>query len=167
MEDAMRDQVAKTIFGTHLSSENLSQLLSQATIIHLSGGEFLFREGERDDRVFLLLDGQVDLAMTVPGRGLVRVLSLGAGEIIAWSSILGDGLMTCSAVCTKPAALLSVDCEQLRMAIETNQRFGYEFMNMMASALARRLLATRLQLLDLFEAGSAGRSAMMPHQQVT
>lgn len=154
MDSTIQDQITGTIFGEHLSPEYQNLVVSKSKIFQINTGEFLFREGEVNHQVYLLLDGQIDLTMAIPGRGAIRILSLGSGEIIAWSSVLGDGTMTSSAVCTRPSRLLAMDCDVLRSLIESNAHFGYEFMKMMASALASRLLATRLQLLDLFEPNS-------------
>ncbi len=157
MNETIRNQIDTTIFADHLSAKNREALFSLATRIQRDRGEYLFREGEFDKRVYLLLTGQVDLSMTVPGRGPQRILSVGPGELIAWSSILDDGTMTCSAVCTKPMEGLAIDCDRLRPLTESNRDLGFEFMRMMAAALAKRLLATRLQLLDLFQASVARR----------
>jgi CRP-like cAMP-binding protein len=140
----------QTILGEFLSPANLKRLISHSEPVDLRPGEFLFREGQQNRKVFVVLEGQLDLTMTVPGRGPTRILTLGPGEIVAWSAILGEGIMTSSAVCVESAQLIAVDCKTMLDAIESDSKFGCEFMKMMASALAKRLLATRLQMLDLF-----------------
>jgi CRP-like cAMP-binding protein len=143
-------RVERTIFGEHLSSKNLVALMSIAEFVELEAGEYLFREGEENHNVYVLLDGQLDLTMTVPGRGAQRILSLGTGELVAWSAVLGSGIMTCSAICMQSAQLIAINSKAIESMLQVDHEFGFEFMKMTASALAKRLTATRLQLLDLF-----------------
>lgn len=140
----------KSILAEFLTQANLKLLLARSNSVQLKPGEFLFREGQKNCNVFILLDGQLDLTMTVPGRGPTTILTLGPGDLVAWSAVLGDGVMTSSARCVQAAHLIAIDCQHLLDCIESDSRFGYEFMKMMATALGKRLVATRLQLLDLF-----------------
>jgi CRP/FNR family transcriptional regulator, cyclic AMP receptor protein len=143
-------KMEQSILGDFLSPSNLKLLISNSESVELSRGEYLFREGQKNCKVFVILDGQVDLTMTVPGRGPTRILTLGPGELVAWSAVLGEGIMTSSAICIERASLIAIDCKLILDRIESDSRFGCEFMKMMATALAKRLLATRLQMLDLF-----------------
>jgi CRP/FNR family transcriptional regulator, cyclic AMP receptor protein len=139
-----------TLIGQHLSQQALQQLVDLGEVVDLPSTHVLFREGEENRDLYVLLQGRLDLSMIVPGRGPSRILSLGAGDVVAWSSILGDGTMTCSATAQEDSQLLSVPAESLRTISEQDDRFGREFMQMLAVCLSKRLLATRLQLLDLF-----------------
>ena len=58
--------------------------------------------------------------------------------------------MSCSARCIDDVKLVAISGTDLDAMMEADSRFGYEFMRMMATALTKRLIATRLQLLDLF-----------------
>jgi CRP-like cAMP-binding protein len=133
-----------------LSPAFLEELATAARLVDLAGGQLLFREGTHNNELFLIDRGSIGLDMHVPGRGTTRILTLGAGEIVAWSAILGDGRMTTSALALEPSRLLALPAETLRAACAREPQLGYRFMQAMAQAVARRLTATRLQLLDLF-----------------
>ena len=90
------------------------------------------------------------LQMRVPGRDDVRILSLGPGDMVAWSALLTGGRMTASAVALEDTEVVSVSARDVLAICESNHSFGYHVMRQMGQALADRLLATRLQLLDLF-----------------
>lgn len=145
-------RIEQTAFGASLSPLSRQKLAAMATHVRLGRGEVLFREGTHNANLYLVLAGQVDLAMTVPGRGTVRILSVGPGEIVAWSAVLGEGRMTCSATAADDSELLAVPAPQLAALMSSEHEVGYEFMRVLAAALAKRLVATRLQLLDLFAA---------------
>jgi CRP/FNR family transcriptional regulator, cyclic AMP receptor protein len=142
----------ESILGRCLSPENLEILVSAAEPVDLRAGQVLFREGDFHPWIYVVLSGTVDLVMTVPGRGPCRILSLGQGDLVAWSSVLGEARMTCDAVCTLDSRSLQWSRDRLVDLCQTHPQLGYEFMSMMATALSKRLTATRLQLLDLFRA---------------
>lgn len=139
-----------SFLGKHLTQPQLQELLRLGATIDLSPRQYLFREGEENRYLFVLLSGKLDLTMTVPGRSACRILTLSPGDLVAWSALVGDGTMTCSAVGIEPSKLLAIHASSIDAIIETDSTFGYHFMKMLATALSRRLLATRLQLLDLF-----------------
>ena len=89
----------------------------------------------------------------MPTRGGVRILSVGPGDMIAWSALLGDGRMTASAVAIEDTEVVAIPAADALALSETHPEFGYYLMQRVANALANRLVATRLQLLDLFGSG--------------
>lgn len=149
-----REQLQTSIAGQFLSTEQFEVIASLAKPIDVLTGEFLFREGETNHCVYFMLEGQIDLVMRVPGRGNQRILTLGPGELVAWSALLGDGIMTCSALCIRDAKLVAIDGTAIGDRVQKDHEFGYHFMRMVSKALAQRLTATRLQLLDLFSSKS-------------
>lgn len=130
------------------------QLVLQSQRRNCQAGVVLFDEGDFNPNLYLLLQGQVDLSMKVTGRGFVKILSLGSGDIIAWSAMLGAGKMTCRATCVTDCQLIFWKQEQLETIIREQPEFGLAWMRFVATALSNRLLATRLQLLDLFSVDS-------------
>ncbi len=92
----------------------------------------------------------VALEMSVPERGMVRVLTLGAGDMVAWLALLGHGEMSTTAVSVEDTQAISISAPHLLEICESNPDVGYQIMRRMAQALSRRLVATRMQLLDLF-----------------
>ncbi|MCA9128370.1 MAG: hypothetical protein KDB22_14860, partial [Planctomycetales bacterium] len=71
-------------------------------------------------------------------------------DLLAWSSLIGDRVMTATAIAIQDSVLITLQVSELRAAMDADSRLGYEVMQAVAGALSRRLLATRLQLLDLY-----------------
>lgn len=138
-------------FTASLPEAVLARLAETATWRELETGEFLFREGEDDRHLYMVCIGGVALDMNVPGRGTTRILTLGAGDMVGWSAIVGSGRMTTSGVALEPTSVIALDAETLRQIADSDHEVGYHVMRRMATALAKRLVATRLQLLDLFD----------------
>ncbi len=139
-------------FSAMLPAEVLDQLAAASTIKQIPAGTVIFREGGTNDNLYLIRDGRLALEMSVPGRGAVRILTLGAGEMVGWSALLDEGKMTASAIAVEDSEVVVAEAEKLRQLCRANRDFGYHLMEQMAAALSKRLVATRLQLLDLFAA---------------
>ena len=148
------EQLASTVIGKYLSDDQIHKIVDVSQILEIHPGQFLFREGQNNPYVYVMLDGQIDLVMQVRSRGSQRILSLGAGDLVAWSAILGNGTMTCSALCIRHTRLVAIDARLVLDRMQSDHEFGYQFMRLLSMALAQRLTATRLQLLDLFAPAS-------------
>jgi len=116
-----------------------------------SQGELLCREGESIDELALIQRGHVGLDMFVPGRGQVRVLTLGPGEILAWSAIVGSHGATATGIAVEETKAIVFHQKDFIRLCESNHEVGYLLMRELSKAISKRLVATRLQLLDLFE----------------
>ncbi len=60
--------------------------------------------------------------------------------------------MTTTAIAQDAVQLIEMSGPDLAEACETDHEVGYQLMKRLAAALSLRLLATRMQLLDLFVA---------------
>jgi len=137
-------------FSADMPREVLEQLAAASALRRLTAGEVVFREGTRHGNLYLVRSGRIALEMNVPGRGAVCILTVGPGEMVGWSALLDRGKMTASAVAVDDSEVVVAPADNLRELSETNRDFGFHLMRQMAAALSKRLVATRLQLLDLF-----------------
>lgn len=140
----------KAHFASQLPTAVLERLAAIARVVEWNEDALVFREGEHQDDLYVISSGHIALEMNVPGRGLTRILTVRSGELLAWSALLGDSRMTATAVVTEPTQAIAISGSSLRTLCLTDHEVGYHVMTQVASALSQRLLATRLQLLDLF-----------------
>lgn len=133
-----------------ISENHLHQLAASAVAQHYAPGSTLFQENAVHHTFYLIVEGTVALDIHIPRRGTKRVLSVGPGEILAWSAILGNGVMTTSAVTTAATSLIAWPAQKLLALCQADHEIGFLFMQRIAQALSRRLTATRLQLLDMY-----------------
>ena len=148
---SVEEQLATLQFTAGLPEGVRDALADIADERTFAAGEYLCREGESTPELFLIASGHVGLDMLVPGRGQVRVLTLGPGEILAWSAVVGNHGATATGVATEETRVLVFLDDTLLTLCQTNHDVGYLVMRELAKAISRRLVATRLQSLDLFE----------------
>jgi CRP-like cAMP-binding protein len=144
------DALRQSTFASAFSPDLTRSLADGASWKRFPAGAVLFREGQPSDAFYVVHQGHVALDMTLPARGPTRLLTVGPGEIIAWSALVGNGRMTTSATAIDEVELIELSGAALLQRCETEPQLGYRLMRQLAAALAKRLLATRLQMLDLF-----------------
>jgi CRP-like cAMP-binding protein len=140
------DELENIGFLRSFSANCRKQIASIARPKACEAGTIIFREGQNERQVFLVLNGEVGLEIRVPELGVVQVHRVGPGDLLGWSPVLGRGAMTATARALTPCRLAVLDAEQIRALAERDARFGMEFFRSMSTALAERLRATRLQL---------------------
>lgn len=149
-EPTMSDIMREMRLGGDLSESNQRCLAERGQVLELNAEVTIFREGDKHPLVYWLVDGHVALDMSTGGTAPKLLLTLSRGDLLAWSAMLGAGRMTSTAKTIEATRLLAFDANHLKALCRSNHEIGYHVMEHLAQQLAGRLLATRLQLLDLF-----------------
>lgn len=137
-----------------LDAPQLDRLIGLATEATWPEGLIVFREGEPDDRLYIVVEGLVALETHVPGRGRVIIQTIGPCEVLGWSSAVpGVETKTASARTLRPTRAIAIDAGALHTACEDDHHLGYHVYRTLARVIAGRLKATRMQLLDMYAIG--------------
>ncbi|MEP7355691.1 MAG: cyclic nucleotide-binding domain-containing protein, partial [Anaerolineales bacterium] len=140
-----------------LERQHFEQLVGLAAEVTWSTDQVIFREGERDDRLYLVLEGRVALEIYMPNRGRVTILTIGPDEIFGWSAAVPFvQKRTASARAAQPTRAVVFDAAALRAACEQDHDLGYYVYRRLTNVIAGRLTATRLQLLDMYSVEQKG-----------
>jgi CRP/FNR family cyclic AMP-dependent transcriptional regulator len=129
---------------------HLEQIAKIAHIRDLKEGDVVFRQGDVAQNVFLVVSGKVSLEICAAGTGCKQILTVGPGELLGWSSVLEQLSYTARARAATLTRLVEINIVQLLAVCDHDPQFGYAFMRHVAVALAKRLSATRMQLLDVY-----------------
>ncbi len=70
-----------------LPTDHFAKLIDLACLRHFDAGQELFREGDKEDCLFIVLEGRIGIELRVPGRGKVRIYTAEPMDIVGWSSI--------------------------------------------------------------------------------
>ena len=136
-----------------LNAEHLQRLAAIAKLRDVAPGEILFKEGEKEDYLYVVMEGRVALEIYVPHRGRVRIFTAEPKDVVGWSSVTPVVRQrTASARAVLGGKMLALEAESLRRLCDEDHDLGYVIMRRMANVVAGRLLTTRLQLLDMFGA---------------
>lgn len=97
----------------------------------------LFAEGEDADRIWLVMEGQVDLRFDLPGRQTSEentVFSITTAQTLGWSSFVPPFKYALSAYsATKTCKILQINKDHLLECFEKDPRMGLMFMTNVAA----------------------------------
>jgi CRP-like cAMP-binding protein len=115
--------------------------------VRFEPGEYLFREGDVADQLYLLRSGQVALEVDSP-NGPTTLQTVGESEIVGASWLVPPYRRGLSAKALELTRAIALDAACLRGKCEDNHDLGYEMMKRFMPILIQRLRAARLQILD-------------------
>jgi CRP-like cAMP-binding protein len=151
METQQLQQILTELrFSAGLSDEDEQKLAEVSRAQDFPAGTVIFTEGSTPADLYLLRSGRVELCMNVLARGCLPILTLEAGDLVGWSVVIGQGEMTATATAVEDTQVIAISADKLRELCDQDHDIGYQIMRRMAETLSRRLVATRLQVLDLF-----------------
>lgn len=137
-------------FGPALTPDARAVLAGIGRIECFVQGAVVFHEGEETRDFGIILSGRIGLRVLVPERGQVTILTCEPDDIINWSAIVPPYRSTSTGVALEPVVVLMLDGAELRGALRSDPTLAAVVYPRVLRAVARRLVATRNQLLDLF-----------------
>ncbi len=139
----------KSVLFLGMEEEHLYSLTKLAKISIFEDGETIFKEGEKAERLYVLIDGEIDIFI---GLGEFHQIPMDKisepGEILGWSSMIEPFHYTANAISSKKSTLLYFYARDLRDYIHNDPQFGISFMERLAALMARRLTSLRRHLVE-------------------
>jgi CRP-like cAMP-binding protein len=113
-------------------------------------GDFIFHEGDEAPRMYLLLQGHVEMMMNTDAEGTHRavVMTVKPGEIFGWSSLVDPYELTASAHCATRVRVVAIPAAGLRALMTVSCALGFRLMQKACQVSSARLRAARVQLLS-------------------
>jgi CRP-like cAMP-binding protein len=159
------EEIEAIAFLRNLGEPYANQVARLAQLRECPAGAVLFREGGACTHIYFVLQGTVELEIESTVDRSVWVQTVGAGDLLGWSSLLTGGPMTATAQARERCRLASLAVAPLLALCNELPRFGAAFMRQMAIALAERLQTTRRLLTSEYR--SAGdRSWRPPRREI-
>ena len=150
METLAVDALRQSRFTRGIPRSQRSRLAGIAHIRAAEPGTVLLREGDPTAELGVVLEGRVALRVHVPGRGPVTILTVEGGDIFGWSAVVPPYRSTSTAVAVERTEVIVFEAEALRQLLLEDEDVAAAVYPRILRSVARRLEATRTQLLDLF-----------------
>ena len=129
-----RQVLKQIVMMQYLSDEMLDELIPVAELLQYDEKEYIFRQGDKADRYFSVLQGKVLLEQRISNGITVSLSSVKSGFCFGWSAMLDeeDKFYTSDAICAEPTQLISFRAKRLKALFEKDHQLGY--------IMSRRLL---------------------------
>jgi CRP-like cAMP-binding protein len=131
-------------FFKGLRASQVERIAAICRIQRADAGETLYRQGDLGDDLFILVEGQVVLERAISigeRRGTVAVAILGKGRVFGcWATLLNEPhVLMLSAVCRKPALLVTFKGTELRRLMAADMQLGFDLLEKLCFLLRERL----------------------------
>jgi len=137
-------------FFKNLKQEHIDLIVGCAANVRFEPGQFIIREADEASKFYLLRHGKVSLEIYVPQKGPVTIETLSPGDVLGWSWLFPPYKWHFDVRVLEMTRAIEIDGECIRKKCEEDPSLGYELMKRFAKIMRDRLLATRLQLMDLY-----------------
>ena len=137
-------------FWKGLQPSRLFRLQECASEVRFGEQQQIFQEGATAECFYLIQWGRVALETFAPGKGVVTIQTIGAGEALGWSWLFPPYRWHFTARSVKETGAVSFDARRLREMAGADSGFGYNLAMRVAGVMLQRLQATRMQLLDFY-----------------
>ena len=146
----LASRIEATWFGSGMSEGARESLAAMAREYEAPARARLLHEGDETRELSVLLSGRVALTEHVAGRGSVTLMTVEPGDIFGWSALIAPFKATSTVVSLEPVRVVAFDGPRLRLAVRSDCELAAGVYQKVLEALARRMGATRTQLLDLY-----------------
>ena len=132
-----------------LSESLLTEIAALSEEVSVKQGEFIFREGEKADKLHFLLNGSVALRVKLTSRPESVTVSFVSMpyQSFGWSGIVAPNHYTSSAECDEDSNLLIIPAVPFMKLLEANPESGFKVMQRIAETIADRLRNSRQALI--------------------
>jgi CRP-like cAMP-binding protein len=137
-------------FLADLSPRVQEKLLSLGETFQYPEGETIFHEGDPSLHLYIVKTGQVAIDVHVPSKGRMSIMTAGPGDLFSWSALVEPRIETASARAVQATEALGVKGGALMDLCREDPDFGFELYRALSEVISSRLIATRLQLIDVF-----------------
>lgn len=148
----MTDTSSHGSFLAHLSPTTRESILSLAQTYHYKSGDTIFREGDPATMLYIVKTGLVAIEIHIPSKGRQTILTAGPGETFSWSALVEPQIETASARATEETEVFGMKSGAMMDLFNDQCRVGFEVYHALSVVITMRLVATRLQLLDMYGA---------------
>ena len=121
-----RETLKQIVMMRYLSDDMLDELVPITELLQYDEKEFIFRQGDKADRFFFILQGKVLLEQRIATGITVSMSSVKPGFRFGWSALLDEEaeFYTTDAICTEPTQLLSFQGGKIESAFRKRSPVG-------------------------------------------
>jgi len=123
-----------------LSAAEMKLLATFSSEERFREGSMMFREGEKGDKLYIVLDGRVRISKFIPGVGEEALAVLDRGDFFGEMALIDDKPRSADAKAhEKDATVLSIDRATLNEILSMDPHASLQFLNLLCRMISRRL----------------------------
>ncbi len=146
---SIKDLLGRTDFARGMSADDIEFLSGCASFARFSRGEFMMLAGDPCDHFYLIREGKA--AVEVESGNQVSVIyAPSPGDIVGWSWTMPPSVCRYDVRVMDSVSAIDFDARCVLRKCEEDNRFGYHVYKRILEVVIERLMATRVQMLDMY-----------------
>ena len=133
-------------YFTAAQDDGLRALAMICEEVAVPAGTVMYREDDKADKLYILVDGEIDIQYTLGSGELRTVDTIVPGELLMWSALVEPYKSTAVVTARQNSRLIAVDSDKLRAYCATDQLVANDVLRHLTKMLATRLEGARIQL---------------------
>ena len=146
-------------FFSEVAPESLEMIAQKCELLEFGAGEVIFNFDEPANRLYGLLEGEVDLSIVFTDKVLkteiqyeesikasildqeksIVIDTVLPGQVFGWASLVGPARRTVTAGCTENCRVVAVAAADLQAMFAKDYYLGYVIMKKLSDIIAKRL----------------------------
>jgi CRP-like cAMP-binding protein len=137
-----RELLKKSPIFQNLDDFQLELVAGLCEVVELGVGEFVFREGDEGDRLYIIERGEVRISRVLPGTGEEALTVLKAGACFGEMAILDHSERSTDAIANTRCTLLSISRANFEAMLESDIALANKVLWSVVLLLCERLRMT-------------------------
>lgn len=125
-----------------LDDNELGEVADVCRIEEFVSGEYIFREGEHGNRLYLIVEGDVRISRDVPGSGEEALAILKPGAVFGEMAVLDRTERSTHAISNGGTKVLTITRPDFEMLLDFNREMAYKVLWSVTRLLSGRLRQT-------------------------
>jgi len=146
----LKEVIEEHPFFRDVGTEYVEHLAATAEAQTYRSGEYVLRDGEPADRVYLVTRGKIDLGLACNGKANVTIQALSPGDVIGWSWIVPPHQWRFDAMAAEDVDVISLDAKYLRSQCKKDRDLGYTILSRVNEVVAQRLSGARDRIIQIY-----------------
>ncbi len=140
----------KVQFFDTLTDEELKEVMSASQKEDFKKDEKIFSEGDKGDKLYVILSGEIRISKNIPGIGEEALSVLHPGSYFGEMALIEDVPRSADAIIHEDASLMSVSKGDLEKLMEKNVEVGNKILWKFVGTLSHRLRETNDKIRSFF-----------------
>ena len=125
-----------------LDETELGEVAEKCKQEKFNSGEYIFREGEAGNRLYLIVEGEVRISRDVPGSGEEALAILKVGALFGEMSVFDRSDRSTHAISNGGCVLMTIMRPDFEMLLDFNRELAYKVLWACVRVLSGRLRST-------------------------
>ncbi len=151
--------ITESAIFKHLEEDELECVAEICRVEEFKLSEYIFREGDAGDRLYVIADGEVRISRDIPGAGEEALTVLKPGACFGEMAVLDQSERSTDAIANTACTLLTITRPDFEMLLDSNRELAYKLLWSVVRLLCERLRITNDNLRYFLVMSMFGSSA--------